>query len=128
MKSRPPSPVASLLVRAVAVLAIFAVATFNTAYVSSFHLHVLPNGRVVVHSHPVDGDEENGSRHQHTGHEYVILSALGSLLQVDHVAIDWSPVYIEPVTSLVEFSDENDIACLVARSINKRGPPKVVSG
>ena len=121
------SPVALVLVRAIAVFVVLAIVIFITANVLGLHLHVLPDGRVVVHSHPVDGGDEGKSQHQHTEHEYAVLSALGGPLQVHSLEAGWSMVCIEPVSPLIEFSGESVISPVVARSDSNRSPPIVIS-
>jgi len=120
------SPVALILVRAIAVFIVLAIVIFITASVLGLHLHVLPDGRVVVHSHPVDGGDEGRSRHQHTEHEYAVLSALGRPLQVHSLETGWSIVSIDPVSSLIEFSGESVTFPVVARSDSNRSPPVVI--
>ena len=128
MKIRRHSQVASVLIRAMAILVILAVAIFDTAYVLGLHIHVLPDGRVVTHSHPIDRSEESGSQHQHSDYEYAVLTASGRVIQADCLHIGWSPVYIELATSWIELPDDNVISGLVSSSLNMRGPPKVISG
>ena len=127
MRSQRSCPVALIHVRAIAVLVVFAVALFVTANVTGLHLHVLPDGRVVVHSHPVDRDGEGGSRHRHTEHEYAVLSALGKPLQVHSFETGWSTVCIEPVIYWIELFGENVSTPVVVRSDSNRSPPIVIS-
>lgn len=121
------SPIALVLVRAIAVFVVLAIVIFITANVLGLHLHVLPDGRVVVHSHPVDGGDEGKSRHQHTEHEYAVLSALRRPLQVHSLEAGCSTVGIEPVSPLIERSVANVISPGVARSDSNRSPPIVIS-
>lgn len=127
MRSPHHSPALALLFRAVVFLVVLAVAFVSTVYVTGLHLHVLPDGRAVVHSHPVDKDKEDNSPHQHTTNEYAILSAQGRLGYVDSPLIVWSPVFVQPVTSWIELLDDNATSYSVARAINERGPPKITS-
>jgi len=120
-------PVTTFLVRAIAGLIVLAIATFVTANVHGLHVHVLPEGREVVHSHPVDGDEEGGSRHQHTEHDYAVLSALAKPLQVHSFETCWSPVCIEAVSPWIERSVDSEISPGIVRSDSNRSPPLVIS-
>ena len=38
------------------------------------HLHVLPNGRIVVHSHAMPKGQENGSSHTHSALELSVIN------------------------------------------------------
>jgi len=46
----------------------------------NMHLHTLPNGRVIVHSHPA-GDEGKGGRseHSHSDLEFTFLAHVGKI-------------------------------------------------
>jgi len=66
----------------------------SLASFSSFHLHVFPGGRPVVHSHPLPDD--NGKRsHDHTRQEYVALEAAAKILEGG----DFSPTDGPPINS-----------------------------
>lgn len=127
MRSRHPSQVVTALARAMAVLVILSVAIFDTAYVLGLHLHVLPDGRVVAHSHPVDRSEESGSQHQHTKQDYAVLSVFGRLLEVHAFAAGWSAICVESVGSCIVLSHENVISTFAALEVDKRAPPEVIS-
>jgi len=127
MKSQGASAVPSLLFRAAAIIVVLSIGGFIAASVICLHLHVLPDGRVVVHSHPLHKDEDNGSKHQHTAHQYAILTALGNLLQGYAFSICWTPVSIALVSSLVDLYSDNAVSYLVVGCINQRAPPQFTS-
>ena len=81
------------LKRALALLLIVAMLTVGIASVVGLHLHVLPDGRLVVHSHPVSN---RSSQHHHSSHEFALLDAAAHIFQGDlpSVAADLLP---EPV-------------------------------
>ena len=58
--------------RALALLLIATLLTTGIASVVGLHLHVLPDGRLVVHSHPVSN---RSSQHHHSSHEFALLDA-----------------------------------------------------
>ncbi|MCK4605704.1 MAG: hypothetical protein KAU35_00265 [candidate division Zixibacteria bacterium] len=51
---------------------------FIAGTLTSLHLHVLPDGRVVVHSH-AQPESDSGTRHNHTDQEYKFFAALSQL-------------------------------------------------
>ena len=118
----------SLMPRLVAVLVIISLATFRTAIFLTLHVHVLPDGRVVVHSHPVDKEEEQKSHHEHTDSEYALLTALGHLPQSEAAELRWSQPCFEPVPTRIEATGENLISPPIAGSPDKRAPPQITSG
>ena len=121
------TPGLSVLFRAAAILVVLTIVSFNAASVIDLHLHTLGDGRVVVHSHPVDKDDEGGSQHQHTANEYAVLNTLGKLLQVDNIWSGWTPVSIQSAVSCIEFFQEKIFSHLVAGMVDERSPPKITS-
>ena len=127
MKSQSARAASSLLFRTAVIIVVLSITGFIAASVICLHLHILPDGRVVVHSHPVHKDEENGSRHQHTADQYAILTALGNLLQGYDFPIFWTPVSITPAFSWIYLYRDNAVSYLVVGDVNKRAPPQVIS-
>ncbi len=127
MKSQGAGAVSSLPFRAAAIIVVLSIVGFIAVSVVCLHLHVLPDGRVVVHSHPVHKDDENGSKHQHTAHQYAILTALGNLLQGYDFSICWTLVSIALVSSWVDLYSDNAVLYLVVGYVNQRAPPQVTS-
>ncbi|MBD3401752.1 hypothetical protein GF420_02565 [candidate division GN15 bacterium] len=115
-------PVASL-----AVLVVLALSAFQAASVLGLHVHVLPNGRVVVHSHPMDRDASGRSTHQHTEHDFAVLNAVGKVLQTDfpHFCVSTSPEF--EASFQVVTSAEPVVVATVTTSAHKRSPPAVSS-
>ena len=127
MKSQSVSAVSSLIFRALAIIVVLSTVGFIAASVICLHLHVLPDGRVVVHNHPVHKDEENGSKHQHTADQYAILTALGNLLQGYDFLIFWAPVSITLAFSWICLCSDIAVSYLVVGDVHTRAPPKVTS-
>ncbi|MCP4685002.1 MAG: hypothetical protein GY867_06070 [bacterium] len=71
----------NLLHRLAAILVIVSVAGLSLTSTLGLHLHTLADGRIVVHSHPAQNGEKNGSGHQHSSGEYATLDVFGKLLQ-----------------------------------------------
>ena len=127
MKSLNASTVLSLLFRSTVIILIFSIAGFITVSVISIHLHVLPDGRIVAHSHQTDRGEENDSKHEHTPNQYAILTALGNLFQGYDLPLYWTLTPITLVFFWTYYYNNDTISYLVVEDINKRAPPQVIS-
>lgn len=50
------------------------------------HIHILPNGEVIVHSHPLPrpekkGDDPGGSNHAHSDTEFALIKAINNIFR-----------------------------------------------
>lgn len=60
---------------------IFSIAGFSAVSLISLHLHFLPDGRVVAHSHShSDTGNRTGGDHDHTQQEYTVIGAVAHFL------------------------------------------------
>jgi hypothetical protein len=66
----------------ISVLLVFSIIGYIFSTVATMHIHELPDGRFIVHSHPYDPDTEDGgkSKHTHTRKEYTIIGILNYLV------------------------------------------------
>ncbi len=112
------------MMRLTAVAVSITLALFQLAYVSNLHVHVLPDGRVVVHSHPVERDSNSGSGHKHSQNEHAFLNALGKLLQADISDHSPAPVCLVSIQLRTDSSDQCIILPIHANSVCRRGPPE----
>lgn len=96
---------------------------FNT---STLHIHILPDGRVIVHSHIASSNEENNgngsAKHKHSSKEideyFVKLSDVKFLKSdINYLAIDIVFIGTNSTNQL------NNLAYLHAKLIPTRGPP-----
>lgn len=76
----------------------------------ALHLHVLPDGRIVVHNHTSRDDAGSKRGHSHTDRDYQFISHITSLLTKSTVAavaaiyvffviFDFTPPFIQQVIS-----------------------------
>ena len=67
------------LVDAVIIALIFAILPYFVCYYLYLHIHTLPDGRVVVHSHATPENEDNRGRpnHSHSNSEIIFFNAFG---------------------------------------------------
>ena len=124
MKNRQSHITQSNFARLPAMLVVLAVAALSFTYHINLHLHILPDGRVVAHSHPLTPDDRGRAKHQHLGNEYAVLNALAKLLLTDKPEFSWSLPYFVTNTSRIDLPDDIAISRLTVKSPNKRGPPE----
>ncbi len=70
------------LICPVALVIILALTGFIGASIISMHIHILPDGRVIVHSHATESSssgESNGGSHSHTGKEYMLIHSVSRI-------------------------------------------------
>jgi len=124
----PHSSLTSLLAfRAATLVVTLSIASFNIACAIGLHLHMLPNGRVVVHSHPVQKDKDGATGHQHSSDESAVLNACSKLLQSDDPIITLTHVSFLPSPHWLEFRSDDARSPSEVESVNKRAPPQVTS-
>ena len=115
----------SLPAQAVAVMVILSIAAFNLAHYLNLHLHVLPDGHKVVHSHPMKGQERTPDGHHHTEHEYVVISGMGKTLLADKPFFAQIITHIPHYVDRLIFPDEAALESFDAVRPDKRSPPFV---
>ena len=123
MKTAVFSPV-RWVIRLTALLVILSIAGFSAASLVTLHYHVLANGLVVVHSHPLP-DNNHRNTHKHSRQQYAELNAASQVLQtmvlvpvLDLAVAEYScgKVSLDPV-SIPVFE--------ATWYISKRGPPSI---
>ena len=125
MKMRLGSLSQSKLARAITVAVVLAIASFSAASVLSLHLHILPDGRAVVHSHPIKKDRSEGARHHHSDHDYAIISVLAKVLLSDMQGLGWTSLHQHTCSTRLELIVQTAVSFVDTASPNKRGPPAV---
>lgn len=69
------------ILRLIAVVALAMMATFGYSLAFNLHLHVTPEGRLTVHSHPYGEESDQGqTRHSHSDSERIFIFHLGNLI------------------------------------------------
>ncbi len=115
-----PAPIMAL-----AFMLIAAIISFEAAYFSGLHLHILADGRVVVHSHPIDASHKG--THHHTKREFTFLSALGNLIKITQLDFGVLPVVITSLLYFIDITEEGVFSYLATGVLNDRSPPAVNS-
>ena len=70
----------SCFIKSIAVLVVVSVAGFGAASLVTLHYHILHNGLVVAHSHPLRSNHQRNT-HNHSEQEYAELDAISQLLE-----------------------------------------------
>ena len=112
-----------------ALLLILALAGWCAGTIVSMHLHVMPDGRVIVHSHPHDDDTSNPAKqhHSHDQKNYLLYGHVSTLL--DKVTVILLFVWFM-LASLAVFNSASSVSFRVSRfsrSHAGRAPPAFVS-
>ena len=68
---------------------------FGAACVSTLHVHALPDGRLVAHSHPMPYGE-GGHKHGHSQQEYAAVQAVSKVLDTGGITSDGEPSVVVP--------------------------------
>jgi hypothetical protein len=108
--------------RLTAIILMLSLMGFSAASLLSLHIHVLPNGRVVAHSHP-HSDDDSEHQHHHTAQEFVVLQVAGRTLETGGI------ISVGELT--IEFQPRGAITCYVDLSafaapvplVTGRAPP-----
>lgn len=116
----------SIIHKILSVVIISALGLFMVASLMTLHVHHLSDGRIIVHSHPVnhsDSDSENS--HSHTDEEYLFLGARTTIFENVTEAC-----YITFVIKYVQLDDliTNETICEIEiwnRTSGSRSPPSI---
>lgn len=125
MKSSNDSMKKQVSYRLIAALVALAIISFKATSLLTFHIHVLPDGRVIAHSHPLPGSNDHEERHKHTSWEYIFLDAVGHSYQADDLAVVNNHITIKQVCTRFEDGQINPVTCIFFYSQIKRAPPFV---
>ena len=71
------------LLRLLSVIILLSLIGFIIATLISLHIHILPDGRAIVHSHPSGNEHSENSQnkqHSHTNSDYLFINHYTSLL------------------------------------------------
>jgi len=110
--------------RLTAILVMLSVGGFSAASLVTLHYHVLADGFVTVHSHPLPDDNQRNT-HKHSEQQYAELDAVNRMLEtmvfgpvLDSSVAEYSSdkISLEPVSRPVS---------MPAWHVPKRGPPSI---
>jgi hypothetical protein len=100
---------------------------YGYSAVATMHIHVLPDGRIVVHSHPTTNDAGGeGESHSHSDSELSFLAQVSRLFDNSTPIIHSVPVFT--FAALAETIAEHHYSAVEAyhNSTTERAPPRVV--
>jgi len=123
MKIRNVNTATTLLARITAAAVLLSLSAFQFTYLANLHLHILPDGRVVTHSHPTTHDDNDNGAHHHSQYEYAFLNAMGKILQVNTCEADCATEFIDPPQLILDIGCECIVFTTVSSSTDKRAPP-----
>jgi len=109
--------------RAAAILVIIAITGYGAAYLTGLHTHLLPDGRVIVHSHHTPKTEGASGHHQHSAEEYAIFNAIGNLIKSGNITIFDIPAIYQTIPFFLTIFSEDAPPCLTTGAIKSRAPP-----
>ena len=77
------------IVTAFAAITLIAISIHIFSYYASLHVHILPDGRIIFHSHVIPEDDNNKGKanHSHSKSELIFINALGLKLNRAIVSI-----------------------------------------
>lgn len=116
-------------IKLIGVLTLFIFTTFYFVSVLTIHLHTLPNGKHVIHSHLTqhDGAEKNSrekNSHSHTENEYLNFSSFS----LDKIKISFISFVLLFIALLFAIKSTNNLQITHTRrisSITLRAPPQI---
>ena len=111
--------------KSIAVLVILAVLGFGAASLVTLHYHILINGLVVVHSHPLRGDSPR-KNHDHSKQQYAELNATTHLLETIVLPPDLDGFIDFPFVSQAFLESNPILVSVTAWHPSPRAPPFVV--
>ena len=116
--SKPTNPISQAL--AIAVLSYWISISALLAF--SFHVHVLSDGNIIVHSHmmPIGG---NGRNHSHSSNEYVIHNFALKPLISGAILVIIGTIYCLPFFYVLSELKTKFAFEISISSLFKRGPP-----
>ena len=109
-------------IRLTAVILTLSLGGFSAVSLVTLHYHVLANGQVVAHSHPLP-DSNQGSSHKHTRQQYAELDAAGQMLDT---IVPEPVLYLsaaEYSTGRISLEPVSIPVFIPAWQISRRGPP-----
>ena len=71
------------LLRILTISVFLAMTGYMAAAYASMHIHILPDGIVITHSHPNNDDNSGNSKnghHRHSNNEYILISHFSTFL------------------------------------------------
>jgi len=107
------------------VVTLLALVSANAAYITGLHIHILPDGKVIVHSHPLEKNRTPGNQHRHSSIDLAVLTSSGKLLLTTEPAtVDTTPL-LSPVRAEHQTDSRVQIPRIRLDSPNKRSPPRL---
>ncbi len=115
------------LLRLLSILVFLSLTGFISSNFYSIHMHVLPDGRVVVHSHPVGHDDAEESKdhrhHSHTKKEYIIYGIYSHALYKATLSLNNALIIFVIVIFISFLSGKVDLSRNIYFDNSNRAPP-----
>jgi hypothetical protein len=115
------------LLRLLSLLVFLSLIAFMASNIYSIHTHVLPDGRVIVHSHPVghdDGEEsQDHHHHSHTEKEYIIYGIYSHALDKAILFLNVILIIFVAAISISFLAEKINLSQNVHVDHSSRAPP-----
>lgn len=109
--------------RLIAAFVALVIISFKATSLITLHSHVLPDGRIIAHSHPLPGSSDHEERHKHTSWEYIIFDAVGHLYQADNLTVVDIRIDAKQLFARIDDGQTNPTSYIFFYSQTKRAPP-----
>lgn len=115
------------LIKIIAIIGLLSFALFMAFSVAKLHIHTLPNGRIIAHSHPFDSDDGDGRQsHRHSAREFAqintINKTLSNLLIIAIVLTFFKVILYPPICDTINIFRSAPYLC----HHQNRAPPPVL--
>ena len=115
----------SIGLKAIALFVLCALGVFIAVIPLSMHLHELPDGRMIVHSHAVP-DTDSGGHHTHSDQDYQVIGAIGN--SIHRVTVSCVVVFEVP-QSISQRCADSEFVGYIEREVSVqsgRSPPSLL--
>jgi hypothetical protein len=113
-------------VKVISILIIIFLTAYMISVFSSMHAHILPDGKLVVHSHPHGNnhsDNSQKSNHSHTNKEYLIYGLYSAVLNNLIIGIAIPAFVINTVVFIYNFRRFITLVDSIFLCYSTRSPP-----
>ena len=122
---RPAVSSHSSFFRSIAVVVILSVVGFAAASLVTLHCHILGDGYIIVHSHPLRGDSHRNT-HSHSDQQYLELNAASQILETIIIPPALDGILALPFFCNAVFDSASTPASATASYHPQRAPPCVL--
>ena len=114
----------SIIHKIISVVIISALGLFMVASLMTLHVHHLSDGRIIVHSHPVNHSDSENS-HSHTDEEYLFLGARTTIFE--KVTEAYYIIFVIKYVQLDDFITKQTFCKIEIwnQTLGSRSPPSI---